>query len=467
MENTRKPLDHDRVREMLASEDQSTRIAAFRMLCMEKFEASEELFKTRIEPNIEKYRKGDCRLRLTDEKGNPLKNQKVKINQTGHDFKYGANIFLLDEFPTEEENQKYRDFFHQYFNLATVPFYWAELEPEQDKPRYAADSYKIHRRPAPDLCVEYCKEKGILPKLHCLFYDKFIPAWLPKKDAAEMKRLYEKRFAEIAERYTGDMYEFEVSNEMLDEWKWDAQSVLCSEKEILPWVYDLARKYFPNEKLVINESNRTPEIGEQDYRSPYFMMIENLLLKGASIDKIGIQNHIFCSTRYKQEDVIWNYLQYFDPEKLLKGLGCLAEFGKPLEITEITIPTFGEGEEAEQLQADLLNRLYHVWFSIPAMETLVYWNTVEGMAYRRPDGASDENRVRGGIFRRDLTPKKAALELKRLFTEEWHTAEELTTDENGFVSFRGFYGDYTADVDGKALTFGLHKNESVEQNLIV
>ena len=64
-------------------------------------------------------------------------------------------------------------------------------------------------------------------------------------------------------------------------------------------------------------------------------------------------------------------------------------------------------------------------------------------------------------------PKKAAFELKRLFTEEWHTAEELTTDENGFVFFRGFYGDYTAEVDGKALSFGLHKNESVEQNLIV
>lgn len=465
MEPVRKPLDKDRIKEMLASEDQSTRIAAFRALCMEKFEAAEELFQNRIEPNIEKYRKGDMTLRLTDEKGNPLKNQRVKINQTGHDFKYGANIFLLDEFPTEEENAKYRDFFHRYFNLATVPFYWKELEPEQDKPRYAADSYKIHRRPAPDLCVAYCEEKGIMPKLHCLFYDKFIPDWLPKQDEAEMKRLYEKRFAEIAERYKDKMYEFEVTNELLDEWKWDAQSILCSKRDTPLWAYELARKYFPDQTLVINESNRTPEIGEQDYRSPYFLFIDGLLAKGASIDKIGIQNHIFCSTRFKQEDVIWNYLQYFDPEKLLNGLGYLAEFGKPLEITEITIPTFGEGEEAEQLQADLLNRLYHVWFSIPAMETLVYWNTVEGMAYRRPDGASDENRVRGGIFRRDLTPKKAALELKRLFTEEWHTEAELITDENGEITFRGFYGDYTAEMNGKTAKFGLHKKDSSAQEL--
>ena len=209
---------------------------------MEQYDKKLPKYEAQISSDIEKYKKGDCVLKLIDKDGKPLANTKVTINQTGHDFKYGANIVLLDEFQTEEENQKYREFFHQFFNLATVPFYWAELEPEQDKPRYAADSYKIHRRPAPDLCVEYCEEKGILPKLHCLFYDKFIPAWLPKQDEAEMKRLYEKRFAEIAERYAGKMYEFEVTNELLDEWKWDAQSILCSKRDTPLWAYELARK---------------------------------------------------------------------------------------------------------------------------------------------------------------------------------------------------------------------------------
>ena len=44
--------------------------------------------------------------------------------------------------------------FYRYFNLATVPFYWNTLEPEYGKPRYAKDSVKIYRRPAPDLCME-------------------------------------------------------------------------------------------------------------------------------------------------------------------------------------------------------------------------------------------------------------------------------------------------------------------------
>ena len=437
---------------MLASADAKQKNEAYRTLCMEKFENSKALLENTVNPNIEKYRKGDCVLRLTDQNGKPLDGKCVQIHQKTHNFKYGANMFLLDEFKTEEENRRYRDLFHRYFNLATVPFYWAELEPEQGKLRLAADSPKIYRRPAPDLCVDYCNEHGILPKLHCLFYDKFIPSWLPKRDETAMKALYEQRFAQIAERYAGKLYEFEVTNELLDEWKWELQSILCEKRDTPLWAYQLARKYLPNETLVINESNRVPEIAEQDYRSPYFLFIENLLAKGASIDKIGIQNHIFCGTKGPQETEIFRFLQYFDPEKVLKGLGYLAEFGKPLEITEVTIPTFGDDEEAEALQADILQHLYRLWFSIPSMQTVVYWNTVEGMAYVKPNGISTENRVRGGLFHRDFTPKKSALALKSLFEKEWHTDLESVTDENGCVAFRGFYGDYDVTVSHNGQT---------------
>ena len=463
IESTKSTHDMEKIREMLLSGDTKQKNKAYRMLCMEKFENNKELFTERVEPAIEKYRKGDCTMKLTDQNGTPLSGKRIRIQQKTHDFKYGANIFLLDEFKTEEENKIFRDTFHQYFNLATVPFYWAELEPEQGKLRFAADSPKIYRRPAPDLCVDYCNEYGVLPKLHCLFYDKFIPSWLPKRDEKAMKELYEKRFSQIAERYSGKMYEFEVTNELLDEGNWgDACSVLCEKRDTPLWAYQLARKYFPGDTLVINESNRVPEIAEQDYRSPYFMFIEGLLLKGAFIDKIGIQNHIFCGARGPQETEIFKVLQYFNPVKVLDGLGYLAEFGKPLEITEVTIPTFGEDEEAEELQADILRHLYRLWFSIPGMESVVYWNTVDGMAYVEPNGISSENRVRGGLFHRDLTPKKAALELKELFEKEWHTDLELVTDENGKVDFRGFYGDYILQAEGVNYSFGIHKDGAIE-----
>ena len=34
----------------------------------------------------------------------------------------------------------------------------------------------------------------------------------------------------------------------------------------------------------------------------------------------------------------------------------------------------------------------------------------------------------------------------------------LVTDENGCVEFRGFYGEYKAEVDGRISSFSIHKN---------
>jgi hypothetical protein len=150
-------------------------------------------------------------------------------------------------------------------------------------------------------------------------------------------------------------------------------------------------------------------------------------------------------------------LDHFDPELMLRGLDILSEFGKPLEITEVTIPTLGEGEEAEQLQADILRELYTIWFATPKMESVLYWNLPDGAAANAPEW--NENNTRGGIFNHDMTPKKAAFELKRLFNEEWHTDEELVTDENGCIRFRGFFGDYEAKVGSDTIKFGLHRYE--------
>ena len=93
-----------------------------RDILMARYDAAKEAIDSRIARDIERYRKGDCRVKVADGPG-----VTVKVIQKSHDFKFGANIFLLDEFETPEENRKYRDFFADYFNLATVPFYWNTL----------------------------------------------------------------------------------------------------------------------------------------------------------------------------------------------------------------------------------------------------------------------------------------------------------------------------------------------------
>lgn len=443
-----------------------------RKIWMKAAEDSRELLEGRVKSDIEKYRKGWCKLHFKDANGKPLRNARVQVNQVSHDFGFGANIFMLDEFDHAEENQNYREVFKKCFNLATIPFYWDGLEPEQGKPRYDKDSPKVWRRPSPELCVEYCEENGIKPKLHCLVYDKFIPEWLPRDNMREMERLYEERFRQISERFSGRMLEFEVINELLQEPGWKYESVISSKRDIIEWSFALARKYFPDETLVINEGNPLAALSWGKYRNGYFMMIENALKSGAEIDKIGLQHHIFIGTTAKTDEEYEKAIKQgnvmVDPAIMLKGLDIIAELGLPLEMTEVTIPTFGDTEEDEELQADLLELLYSVWFSHPSMRDIVYWNVPDGYAYVDNSGSYwNENTCRGGLLHHDLTPKKSALRLQRLVNEVWHTKVALTTDENGYAEFRGFYGNYTVSGDNSTAEFGIHNGETAVKEILL
>ena len=137
--------------------------------------AKRSYMEDRIKDGIETNRKGVAHVTLTDADGKALSGTKVKLVQKNHAFRYGANLFMLDEFDSAEKNQLYRKYFAEGCNIATLPFYWSDLEPEQGKPRFAADSPKVYRRPAPDLCLDFCEANGIEPKAHCLNYAVFTP----------------------------------------------------------------------------------------------------------------------------------------------------------------------------------------------------------------------------------------------------------------------------------------------------
>lgn len=418
----------------------------------------------RVKSGIELYRKGYAEIEVTDSKGNPVKGVKIVAKQKKHEFKYGANIFMLDEFDSEEKNQVYREKFRSLFNLATVPFYWSDLEPEQGKPRYVKDSPRIYRRPAPDLCVEYCAENGIEPKCHCLNYDNFIPDWLLDADVEYHKAMLEKRFREIAERYAKAIPSFEVTNETFNSYM-DYRTKFYRENDFVEWSFRTADKYFPNNRLIINDYAIFDSPWFRENRSPYFMQIERLLNNGIThLDSIGMQFHSFFDLAHEEKAAKVRY----NPIHLYQVLDKYAELGKRIQITEMTIPAYSSGSEDEEMQAELIANLYPLFFSHPAMEAVVYWNLPDGYAAFAPQGdmAAGENKYYGGLLRFDLSEKPAYQVIQDLFTKEWHTETETVTDEAGRAKFRGFYGDYELDIvkDGKelakALTLSARKNNA-------
>ena len=411
------------------------------------FQEHQHIMDTRVNSGIELYRKGDANITFVAANGALPKDITVEVRQKNHEFKFGCNIFMLDELETEEKNAIYKEKFPECFNLATVPFYWSDLEPEQGKPRYAADSPKVYRRPSPDLCVNYCKEKGIEPKCHCLNYDNFTPDWVKDRTVTEHKALLEKRFREIAERYAKDIPSFEVTNETLQNTK---KSKFFYEDDFVDWSFRMADLYFPKNKLIINDYNIWwPE--SYNNRHAYYMQIERLLRDGIKhLDSIGMQFHSFFPLEHEPVAAALHY----NPETLYKLMDLYAKLNLPQQITEMTLPAYGGEEENEYVQAELLKNCYSIFFSHPAMEAIIYWNLVDGYAAWAPQGdmTAGENKYYGGLLRFDMSEKPAYKTLKKLINEDWHTEE--TVKANGDTAkFRGFYGDYELIVhaDGKTI----------------
>ena len=155
---------------------------------LELFEEYKSFTRDRVKNGIELYRKGYAFLTVKDENGKPVTNARITVKQKSHEFRFGANLFMLDELETPEKNATYKNIFAETFNMATLPFYWDTLEPERNKPRYDKDSPKIYRRPAIDLCMEFCEQHGIEPREHALAYENFFPEWLYDKSVFEIKK---------------------------------------------------------------------------------------------------------------------------------------------------------------------------------------------------------------------------------------------------------------------------------------
>ncbi len=418
---------------------------------LELLDTESAFWQEKVLGGIEKHRKGNGVITVVDKTGMPLPGAKVKVVQKSHAFRFGANLFMLDELETEEKNKAYKEAFSRVFNMATLPFYWNATEPEKGNLRYAKESTPLYRRPSIDLCMEFCQAHGIEPREHGLAYERFFPTWLSDYSLEDVKREFERRCQEIASRYADKIHTIEVTNEM--DWQ-TGKTALYDDPDFIEWCFKTARKYFPNNQLGCNESTPLPWMDKGRTADKYYAYIEASLLKGAPIDAIGMQYHHF----HRKENEYDATRLLLNPEKLYAQMDLYARLGKPLQVTEITLPAYSGEAEDERIQAEMLEKLYTIWFSHPAVEQIIYWNLVDGYAYvenptqesiraSQGDMTIGENYFWGGLLRFDMSPKPAYERLVHLTQKVWHTEEELVAGEDGNASFRGFFGDYQIQVE--------------------
>lgn len=416
----------------------------------------------KIDRDIEENRKGCFTLVFRDEKGNLLENVRVKVRQKKHEFRFGCAAFYLDQYNDAERNKAYREKFKEIFNYAVIPFYWDTLEPCEGNPRFDQNSSYVHRRPPVDTMMDFCKENGIRAKGNCLVYNSFQPNWI-SDDNETLKRQITKRIRKIAERYEDSIFDFDVINEMITIYKNAYKGNGCRNLQITDeqdhekWAFEICRRYFPNANLYWNEGMH--ESFGNDYkgfRSFYYQAIERMLAKGVRIDGLGMQYHAFAS----KENAEMRLGKVCNPLRMIDTLERYGDFRLPIHISEVSIPSFTNEIEDETLQAELVRRLYKLWFSSKYVEAIVWWNFCDNTAY------GEENEYHAGLLREDCSEKPAYRELCRLINEEWKTNIEQTV--NGELRFSGFYGEYEVEAEYHGVktvrTVRLHKDNTGYDN---
>ena len=413
---------------------------------LDALQTSKDYYENRVDKDIERNRKGDFSVAIDSDK---LEGKKVSYKLKQIDFDFGCNIFMLGQYDDKVQEETYLAQWKNLFNTAVVPLYWEGTEPEQDMLRYDSNSKNdVYRRPPVDSVVNYCLENGLKLKGHPLFWHEFIPKWLPE-NWDELFPLIEKRFKEISERYKDKIEVFDCLNEPSRLWDLYYETKNNDWKCVFPpddyieQIFALGKKYFGDNELILNEATGAAICEVRGKFGAYYQLLERVLKEGLKIDRIGIQCHTDDSDLYKN---------LYDSERFYGLLDLYAKFGKPLVLSEI-----GLSCEDEEIQAKATERIYKICFSHEAMSGVFWWNLDDNSILTQKDrNAVGENLPHGGLVRNGV-PKAAYKVLDRLINKEWTTLGE-TYIKDGKIEFRGFYGEYEIEIDGKKFTLDFRKN---------
>lgn len=233
---------------------------------------------------------------------------------------------------------------------------WGSVEPGRDNMNWTEL----------DSAYALAKDNGFPYRHHVLIWGNQQPAWIENLPPAEQLEEIKEWFQAVAARYT-DIDFVEVVNEALHDppnspgmgggnyinalggsgttgWDWVLES------------FRLARQYFPNSQLLINDYNivnSTPNTNQ-------YLQIIGLLQAEGLIDQIGVQAHAFSTGA---------------STTLMKAnLDALAATGLPLYVTEMDIdgPT-------DQVQLNSYQRIFPLFWEHPAVKGITMWGFRPGM----------------------------------------------------------------------------------------
>jgi GH35 family endo-1,4-beta-xylanase len=380
-------------------------------------------WRVEADKRIEANRKGDVRLSVVDQKGNPVKTGKIEVHQTRHAFKFGTCVNQYWLRNQSELGEKYRAFIADHFSamVAESAMKWPQTEPVRG----------THDFSKSDLMVAFAKEHNLALRGHTLFWTKikFKADWMREMEGEPLREAMKNHVDAIVSRYKHDVIAWDVNNEMLNAAFFEERVGKGIRPEIFKWAHAQA----PEVPLFVNEYSI---LCEPDRVEAYLDLIKGLQNDGAKIGGIGIQEHAAerilegivseKNTMERQSELS------LSPEGIWESLDRLAdETGLPIHITEISFRTMDP-----QQRADALDAFFRVMFAHEDVDVIMLWGF-----WVRSHWLGEQ----AALLDRDFNLLPAGEKLIELLEKEWKTRTDGDL-EAGTFAFRGFYGSYAGEI---------------------
>jgi endo-1,4-beta-xylanase len=354
---------------------------------------------------IEKIRKGDFTVLVTDANGSPTSGVQIHATLARHLFGFGTCVDTDAILGTSPDDRKYQQTILSMFNRAVF---------ENDM-KWQATWNGVP--PRVDQALAWLRSHDIAVRGHNLVWPSW--RWLPRglrayrNDPVKLDAITDKHITDVVSHFRGELTDWDVVNEVYA--NHDLVDLLGGRQIMVKW-FNLAHAADPAARLCINDYGILDGGTFNSHRDSFYNTIKFLQDQGAPLGGIGIQSHFGTELPA--------------PTQILSILDHFAKFGLPIESTEISFDT---GDP--QLTADYLRDYTIAVFSHPDVTDMLLWG-FWAKRHWRPGAA---------LFNDDWSIRpngQAWLDLQK----QWKTDVDLTADKSGLAHFRGFFGDYNLTI---------------------
>ncbi|MEG3616079.1 endo-1,4-beta-xylanase [Isoptericola haloaureus] len=252
---------------------------------------------------------------------------------------------------------------------------WAEIHPEPDVYDFAGA----------DALMAFAQAHGQEVRGHTLLWHSQNPGWVTEAAATwtcdEARDVLEDHVRTVVGRYAGDIYEWDVANELVQD-EWDAGGVrlrteanpflaACSDDPValIGDVFRWTHEEDPESVLFLNDYNAEGVNAKTD---AYYALAQELLADGVPLHGFGAQGHLS--------------LQYGFDESIQENFERFADLGLKVAVTEadVRMPLGEDGEPtAEQiaLQAERYDKMLQACLEVAACTSFTVWGFDDGRSW--------------------------------------------------------------------------------------